>query len=672
MWDELLSVGVLLAQAQLVIVVIARVPTGDHTWSSGPRALAALLASLVVPASFTSWLLLASVPLWICKTISILLLLFASVVWLRVPGQRWSPAVWTSRSWWLVLPVVILTALTAVGAALKPEGSIDGLLYHGPQLANLLVKESLFGWESANEYVYYPGLQMVLLSLWMDALGPIVGEDVVQAPYVALAVLALYVASSQTSSYRLTRMWLSALVVASPVAWMQARILYVDVAAAALMVTAVVLTVFAIRARTSFAIVIGALAGGAALATKPSGLALGAVVIGYILVAGLVLRSRLVLLVPLVAAMAGLPFFLRNMIAFGNPIFPVGLKRGPVQLPGILDESLFYSASASGGILDPSRLEQAARDVLIGVLRGPGRWLYDPREGGFAQVPLAVLLVVAGVVLTALVISLYRAKCSCRFLPPGSRHREMPSAFKMWCRPDWVAGSVLVVALLGVALQPNAADSRYLLAQVWLIAGVVISIVSLVPDFTWVDRFWATVTAAAVVLLIFWMESVMLFGIKESIVLRYGPSFLGDSAALASYNTGVTGTAVAYGDNFLWLGGEPCAAVIAESGGGLTPAGMSGMDGVLTTFQYPLWGDQLCNEVRFYSVTDADAARGWVMRLNENSAHEAPIFLISNSSSALEWEGWLASQGIPFEVVYRTPAVDEFTVEEVVLRIPPR
>ena len=671
MWDEMLSIGVLLAQAQFVVLVIARVPTGNQRWSSGPRALAALLAALVIPAVVTSWLLLASVPLWFCKAISILLLLAASGGWLRLPYQRWSSVLWAPQSWWLVLPIVILTALTVLGAALKPEGSIDGLLYHGPQLANLLVKESLFGWESANEYVYYPGLQMVLLSLWWDALGHAFGEDIIQAPYVALATLALYVASSQTTNYRLTRMWMAALVVASPVAWMQARILYVDVAAAALVVTAVALSAFAIRAHASVPLLFAALAGGAAFATKPSGLVLGALVIGFGVAAGLLLRSRLVLLIPVVAALAAMPFYLRNVIAFANPIFPIGLKRGPLELPGIVDSSQFYSTSASSGVADVSRLYQAARDVWIGVRDGPARWLYDPREGGFAQTPLLLVVLLIGLIVTVVLVRAYSDR---RRVGP-LRFREEPQVTSMGAsairRPDWIVWAMLALAVLGTVLQPNAMDSRYLIAQAWLVAAAAISAASLLPQFPLADRSWALLTAVATLLILLWMEAVMLFGIRESITLKYGPSLYGGSQGVPNYNTGVSGTAVASGDNFEWLRGQGCATVLVESAGGLGPTGMSGLDGLLTTLQYPLWGDGLCNDVRFHASGDVDSARDSVVRLTEIGRQDASVFLVLNSSSAPEWETWLVSQEIFYETVFRTPEVDDFSVEQIVLRIWP-
>ena len=209
------------------------------------RLLQAVSSALIIPAVLASWMLMFSVPIGSGRLVAILALVSMALLILRRQGTPSRSDLLQLRRlrWSLAVPLAIPFAVQITGAALKPEASIDGLLYHGPALANIVHEGSLFGWESANQYVYYSDLQMVLSALWLGATNVVSLEDAVQAPYVGVAALAVYVLSNQTSRYQLTRAWLSCGAVVAPVIWTQARVLYVDVAAAGLLAAGMALVV---------------------------------------------------------------------------------------------------------------------------------------------------------------------------------------------------------------------------------------------------------------------------------------------------------------------------------------------------------------------------------------------------------------------------------------------
>lgn len=636
--DSLFVVG---GQIAFVIVVFL-----IHPWrvAAATRALAAVSVALVLPAVATAWLLFLGVPVGVCRWVcgaalftTAALLLRGSLPTLRTEG----PA---QVRWALALPFALPFLVQFAGAALKPESSVDGLLYHGAALANIVHEGSLFGWSSVNQYVFYSDLQMALNALWLDATSVVSLEDAVQAPYVSVAALAMYVLSSQTARYQLTRAWLCSAAVVAPVIWTQARVLYVDVAAGALLCAGIALAGSGWRSRDRAAGVVAALALGGAVATKPSSLFAGAVCIaaGAILV-GLVGRVRSLVWYALTAAVAAAPFYLRNLVSFGNPFYPIGISFGPLKFEGVVDSEVFYSSGGqAAGLADPSRLRDFADSIWFGVLNGPQRWLYDPREGGFGRTPLLVVGTVALLLAVAALL--------------GRRR----SAGAGWAgRPDAVVLVAVVTALVVVVFTPNASDARYVIPSVLLLTGALLALVSLAPRLPGVDQVVAVAVAAAAAVGIVRSEAIMLFGIAESVRLqREDPD----------YNTGIDGDAISYGDSFAWLRGTTCPTIVAQTQGGLTPLGMPG-DGLMTTYQYGLWGDELCNDVHFLPTPDEASVDAALADPSTGELVADADFVVIDARFRSRWEQLLSDLGLGSSVVYAIPSTDQFPVEQVVLRL---
>ncbi|MBK6762426.1 MAG: hypothetical protein IPG68_03735 [Micrococcales bacterium] len=446
----------------------------------------------------------------------------------------------------MALPVL----LQLVGAWLKPEASVDGLLYHGPALANIIEENSLFGWEAANQYLYFSDLQMVLAALWAPISGDVKLEDAVQAPYFGLAVLALYVASSTTSRNRIPRMWMGLLVVITPVMWTQGRVLYVDVASAALFVAGIAMTMAAVRWRTAWAFWIASAAVGASVATKPSALFAGTACFALML-AVMVGSRRWV--TPVVGVLTFLvtavPFYIRNLVSFENPFFPIASKLGPLQFPGLVDGATFTPSGGSGSLADPSRLFTFLQNIVTGVVSGTPRWLYDPREGGFDRTPV---LLIGAVTISAIILVMASRKDDARFVAPDKAWWLLPGS-----------------AFLAIAVQPNPSDSRYVIGAYLCLRAAFIGIVSIIPEDSRSGLLLTIPLVALIAGLLITTEQRMLFGIPESLRLK---------AADPLYNTGLDGATVAYGDRYAWLDDGSCSRVVVQTHGGLGPTGMPAED----------------------------------------------------------------------------------------------
>ncbi len=76
-------------------------------------------------------------------------------------------------------------------------------------------------------------------------------------------------------------------------------------------------------------------------------------------------------------------------------------------------------------------------------------------------------------------------------------------------------------------------------------------------------------------------------------------SSLDAAATTPGFNQGVTGTNPAYQDWYKWLAGQPCGTRVVV-------AGQQMQAGLLNAYNFPMWGDGLCNDV----VVARDTRRG--------------------------------------------------------------
>lgn len=481
------------------------------------------------------------------------------------------------RSGGAVAIVVVVMLFHLAVAAVKPEISVDGQLYHGPALANLASRGSLWGWSATNEYVYYSDLTIaggVNLAVFA---GDARFDDALQVPHLLLLIAVINWALSHRYPSVFFRVALATLIVAAPVIWLQPRVLYVDVAYAAAVVAAVVVVVFSLRFGR-LDLITGGILVGAVFATKPTGLLTGGLLLVALLAYALVRRrgARLRDTLVVVAATVGPPlaaasaFYVRNLVQFGNPVYPVSASLGPISFPGILDFSLFASGDRGNGFVDPSRLLIYLGAVADGMINGVSKLDYDPRSGGFGHVPLAILVIALGLIIWQIVARV--------------RLRERGIASSVWRSQLALVGLAAAILLV----QPSTFDTRYVIAPT-----VVLLIAVLLTDVGPLTRrpqiVAGTLALVLAVLQACWTERTMYPGLSSIREL---------SRTADVWQPPTPGNPWGTTPAMRWLNANPgdCLSVAVQTSGGVTPTGMKEPSWT-GTLSYALYGSSLCNSV---------------------------------------------------------------------------
>lgn len=482
------------------------------------------------------------------------------------------------------LAVILVAAVALVHTVidvLKPAVDIDGLLYHGPVLASMVQTGSLWGWTMPNQYMAYTDLTMAGGVFLASATGEVVFDDAIQIPHlVLLMVLVVWMLERRFRSVAV-RCGIALLVVSPTVVWLQPRLLYVDLAYAAAIVLTVAVLVMVRRPRPLDLLTIG-VGIGAVIATKPAG-ALTGILLAIAALAVLVVRWRgsrsllgtaravsIWMLPPVIASGA---FYIRNLVEFGNPVFPIAASFGPITLPGIVDLSTFASGARGNGLVDPSRLVSFASGIADGMLHGVVKPDYDPRSGGFGVIPLVVL----GLVLLVVVVQVALV------LAQRSRFSVTRTG---WRRPAAFAGFALAV----LVIQPSTFDSRYVIGPTVLLTIALLHITVASAGPRWLDALVGVLAVTAAIGQIAWTEWVAHPGARDVLELPALPSVWQPSAP---------GNPWGPSDALAWLPSPStagCLTIVVETVGGVTPTGLFEPSD-LAELPYGLYGDALCNRV---------------------------------------------------------------------------
>lgn len=489
------------------------------------------------------------------------------------------PAARRARGALTVVGVVVL--LQASIAVVKPELSIDGQLYHGPALVNILQNGTLWGWSAANEYMYYTDLTMAGGVNLATFTGVATFDDALQLPHLLLFIALVNWALGSRLSSPLARTAIGVLLASSTVIWVQPRILYVDLAYGVAVAAVILISVLAPRLAALELAVLGILLG-AIFATKPTGILTGILLIVAVVVITLLRRRddpvrvrvgalALGLLPPLALATS---FYVRNLVAFGNPVYPVKATFGPLVLPGIIDLSVFASGDRGTGLVDPGRIVTYAASLGSGVLHGVTKLDYDPRGGGYGFVPLALALIALALLVVQLI--------------PRNRGGV---------RPVW--GAQLTIVALGLVIltiQPATYDTRYVIGPtaVFVVAGFLTAVGRIPHPAQLVVGVVALVLATGQIA---WNEKTVYPGVSTVLQLRSLPP--GQQATTPGNPWGTA-------DSMSWLPDDECVTIAVQTAGGITAVGMS-EGSEFAALPYALYGDRLCNEVDVIQLRDRDA-----------------------------------------------------------------
>jgi hypothetical protein len=182
--------------------------------------------------------------------------------------------------------------------------------------------------------------------------------------------------------------------IALPIVYLQCATSYVDVAYAALLLGGLAYAADRTsRTDDRFATMLL----GLALATKPSAPTSIVAGLGALALAGFARRDagaiRRLVVVGLGAALVGGKVYLENVLRFGNPVWPVALRVGPLQLPGYVSQAWILALGVSPEEQRWSWLRKLATSWFLETRP----YVFDMRFGGFgpvfayAALPLALL-----------------------------------------------------------------------------------------------------------------------------------------------------------------------------------------------------------------------------------------------------------------------------------------
>lgn len=461
---------------------------------------------------------------------------------------------------------------------LKPDLSIDGQLYHGPILANMLQNGSLWGWQVTNQYFYYTDLTMASGLNIASFSGVAYFDDAIQIPHLLVIIFGITWVLRERFKSDFLRVSLAILIVAAPVIWVQTKVLYVDLAYGAAVLMAVVMLIELFTTKKASVLMLG-VAIAAVIATKPAG-ALTGLALAVISVVILIIRQRTEsrlffqkLLILSAVSLTGFVFFVRNLLAFNNPFYPVSVEVAGIHFPGIIDFSVFTSGQRGNGLFDVSRIFSFFQSQIQGSLVGMQKLDYDPREGGFGFVPVIVLGLFVVFLITQLFVGLIKRNSRIGYLTQNAKQQIL----------------IVLIVFVILGLQPSTFDSRYVIGPtISLIICALLTEISF-PESSVLLKFFGLLVLAAAMLQISWNEINVYPGFSSVRDLRKLPP---------QWQPSTPGNIWGDSNDTSWLprGDQSCYTIAVETKGGLISSGMNETS-KFAALPYSLYGDYLCNKV---------------------------------------------------------------------------
>lgn len=549
-------------------------------------------------------------------------------------------------SWGSVVILIGVVAFNVLINALKPELSVDGQLYHGPILGNIVSTGTLWGWGAPNQYIFYTDLTMASSVNLATFTGTVWFDDAAQVPYLLIFMLAVIWALRSRFRSTLLRTALALLIVSAPVIWLQARIMYVDLAYGTAVLVAGLMVAF-IKKWGRAEIMVAATAVAAIFATKPAGILTGALCALAVLVSVAVhesvdsrsfsatsrslLRTILYALLPLIAASS---FYIRNFISFSNPVYPVQVSFGRIHFPGLIDMSVFMSGDRGSGLFDLGRWGTYLQSLIDGATNGIAKHDYDPRAGGYGHAPLLLLCIVGAILVVEAIMWCYR------------RNRNKGKVLKFWIPQIILLGLASIV----LAVQPSSFDTRYVIGPTTLL-----EVAAILTTFGVLLPLLAELLAAALAIIlalgqIVWTETHMYPGLSTILSFRT----LSASQQPLTFGNPWGGSTMTN-----WLPAASCVSLALETDGGLGPGGLVSSS-ELGTLPYALWGDHLCNRVTPVQLSQF----GETGSTSQTSATHDPIpssqFFVMYSKHVDAWQKtipnfstcWVFVQTLPGNIDY--------------------
>ncbi len=295
---------------------------------------------------------------------------------------------------WATGPIVVValaaTGIAGLSAYWLPVWQWDALGYHLPWVNFALVAHGLDGVPTDMPYVstYPHNIESFILALRAmlpdDRL-----VDIVQVPFGLLGAAAAAGIARRSGAPRAEALAAGAAWVVVPAVFLQMPTDYVDVGSAAWLLVAIF---FLLSASAELAVrrslLLGALALGLFLGSKPSAPLATAIVLALLVGTGLRARRPgiAVLAAALVVVFGGGGFVL-NTVRHGNPVWPVEVTIGPIHLHGISSMQHLLESGAAAPHLRGSLASRLVRSWT--AMTAPP--VFDMRFGGLGPIFLLAL-----------------------------------------------------------------------------------------------------------------------------------------------------------------------------------------------------------------------------------------------------------------------------------------
>ena len=400
------------------------------------------------------------------------------LVAVRIRGLKMWPRCWpVSLS---TLPVLGVAAfalgVVTLAAYFLPVWQWDALGYHLPYVNFALQRGTFADIPVDVAYVStYPHVVEDVFIAWRALIPDDRLVELAHLPFGLLGATAVgviaYRQGARASAVAAGAVWLTL-----PAVFLQLPTNYVDVASAALLLTAIA---FVLSSVDSTRVMLSAIALGMFLGSKPSAPLAAVLVFSALAVAAWRSGLRTIAIAAVVVLLLGGESYLTNFVRQGNPVWPVRIDLGPIHLPGRFPMS---DLLASGAAAPRTQGSLAMRVFDSWTTIWPAVPAFDMRVGG-----LGVLILVA-----------------------------LPFALISVIRQRSVVVALVFVATLAT---PDPAVARYVLA----FAGLVLAFAVPTIDHPRVGKF---VHASALVL--------VALGAAHNVYVAY-PGLTGEGPPLRAY-----------------------------------------------------------------------------------------------------------------------------------------
>jgi hypothetical protein len=457
-----------------------------------------------------------------------------------------------------------------------------------------------------------------------------------QAPLAGLAALALAATVREAGGPRAAALAAALAFLLVPEVWQQATSAMTDVGAAAFFFAALPFVVRLARARDapgSEAVTRDAAALGLAAGLCAGAKVVGAVFVLPVLGVGAALcarggrrvwRSLGALALAFVAT--GAFFYARNLIATGNPLYPLALKLGTTTL--------------APGVYDAAVLRASSYHVARGDLAALGRLLLEPgvafAVGGLLALALGARRAPAWTALGLVFVALFWLA-----IP----YQESRFLFPLW--------GVVAIAL---AMCGRAGATR---AAVWSWAPLALGVAGSVVEQPTAERWGVLGAGAAVGALAAWRRTLGDAGPERAtrppsrssrwpLVAGLGVALVAGAAGRAPARAPAYALGDDLDDAWAWLRANVRGARVAYTGNNLA---------------FPLTGDALANDVRYVNVAGApgDVLHDFARRARAPSTGPEP----APYRDGARYETWLANLRAARSEVLFVAAVDPAVRETV-------